>query len=160
LTYSWFGIIGTIGFASALLCGCNSTTDDGSGSGTSNASATGVWSGNDSVSGLGVTALINAAGQATFIRGDGVQFTLAVVTVPFRVPMLGRAIAECATKVGVAVNRDGQRAAGHLHRVGALPDREPNRRHHVDGNTFLTNESHEVSDVRTHWAGPSFHKRE
>jgi hypothetical protein len=72
---SWLGIIGTISFASALLGGCNSTTDDGSGSGTSNASATGVWSGSDSVSGLGVTALINAAGQATFIRGDGVQFT-------------------------------------------------------------------------------------
>jgi fibronectin-binding autotransporter adhesin len=73
---SWFGMIGPIGLTGVLLLGgCNSTTDNGSGSGTSNASATGVWSGSDSVSGLGVTALINAAGQATFIRSDGIQFT-------------------------------------------------------------------------------------
>ncbi|HYB32727.1 MAG TPA: hypothetical protein VED45_04785 [Steroidobacteraceae bacterium] len=39
-----------------------------------NAVATGVWSGSDSASGLSVTGLINAAGLATFIRGDGVQF--------------------------------------------------------------------------------------
>jgi hypothetical protein len=61
--------------AAAVTAGCNSSTDNGSGtSGVTNASATGVWSGTDSVSGLGVTALINAAGQAIFIRGDGVQF--------------------------------------------------------------------------------------
>ena len=62
--------------AAALASGCNSSTDSGSGSGaaTTNASATGLWSGMDSTSGLGLTALINAAGQAVFIRGDGVQF--------------------------------------------------------------------------------------
>ena len=73
---SWFVTFGTIGLAGALLMSaCNSTTDNNSGTSTSNASATGVWSGSDSVSGLGVSALINAAGQATFIRSDGVQFT-------------------------------------------------------------------------------------
>jgi hypothetical protein len=49
-------------------------------SGTSNASATGVWSGSDSVSGLSVTALIDAAGLATFIRSDGVQFVGQIAT--------------------------------------------------------------------------------
>jgi hypothetical protein len=49
-------------------------------SSTPNASATGVWSGSDSVSGLSVTALINAAGLATFIRSDGVQFVGQVAT--------------------------------------------------------------------------------
>jgi hypothetical protein len=58
-----------------ILGGCNSTLDDGSSSTTTTQSATGVWSGTDSVSSLTVIALINAAGQATFIRGDGVQFT-------------------------------------------------------------------------------------
>ena len=72
---SCFRFIGTIGFAGALLLGgCNSTLDNAFGLGTSNSSAAGVWSGSDSVSGLGVTALINSAGQATFIRSDGVQF--------------------------------------------------------------------------------------
>ena len=76
-----FSFIGTIGFAGALLLGgCNnSALDNALGLGTTNGSATGVWSGSDSVSGLGVTALINSAGQATFIRSDGVQF---VGTVP------------------------------------------------------------------------------
>jgi hypothetical protein len=46
----------------------------------SNASATGVWSGSDSVSGLRVTALIDAGGLATFIRSDGVQFVGQVTT--------------------------------------------------------------------------------
>ena len=46
----------------------------------SNGSASGVWSGSDSVSGLSVTALINAAGLATFIRSDGVQFVGQVET--------------------------------------------------------------------------------
>ncbi len=61
----------------ALLMGsnCSSSNDSTSGSTTTNASATGLWSGIDSVSGLGITGMVNAAGVATFIRGDGVQFT-------------------------------------------------------------------------------------
>jgi hypothetical protein len=60
--------------ALALLeSGCNSTSTDNNT--TTTQSATGVWSGIDSVSGLGVTAIINSAGQATFMRSDGVQFT-------------------------------------------------------------------------------------
>jgi hypothetical protein len=65
------GICGTAG-AALLLPACNGSSS--SSTSTTTASATGVWSGTDSVSGLGVTALINAAGQATFIRADGVQF--------------------------------------------------------------------------------------
>ncbi len=59
-----------------LAAGCNSGSDSGSGGTTQ--SATGIWSGTDSTSGLSVTALINSAGNATFIRSDGVQFTGAV----------------------------------------------------------------------------------
>jgi hypothetical protein len=62
--------------AALLLASCNSTIGDDTTSGTTtNASATGFWSGSDSVSGDTVLALINAAGQATFIRSDGLQFT-------------------------------------------------------------------------------------
>ena len=74
---TWIRLVGIISLAAALsgLASCNSTTDSGSGNDTTTASATGVWGGSDSVSGLGVTALINSAGQATFVRSDGVQFT-------------------------------------------------------------------------------------
>lgn len=66
--------------AALALVSCNSPTDTGtgSGSGTTDASATGVWSGTDSVTGLAVTAFIDSSGQATFFRSDGVQFTGAV----------------------------------------------------------------------------------
>ncbi len=61
----------------ALLAGgCNSTGTDSNTNTTQ--SATGVWSGSDSVSGLGVTAIINSAGQGTFMRSDGVLFTGSV----------------------------------------------------------------------------------
>jgi hypothetical protein len=60
--------------ALALLeVGCNATTTDTNN--TTNQSASGVWSGSDSVSGLGVTAIINSAGQGAFMRSDGVLFT-------------------------------------------------------------------------------------
>ena len=74
---SLLGLSGALGITAALSAGCNST-DTGPGSGSSsptNASATGVWSGSDATSGLTVTAIINATGQATFIRSDGVEFT-------------------------------------------------------------------------------------
>jgi predicted small secreted protein len=61
--------------AALLLSSCNSSglgSDNSSGS--TNESATGVWSGTDSVSGFTVSAIINSAGQATFIRSDGIQF--------------------------------------------------------------------------------------
>jgi hypothetical protein len=58
-----------------LVSSCNSSgLDTGSSSSTTNQSATGLWSGTDSVSGFTVSALINSAGQATFIRSDGIQF--------------------------------------------------------------------------------------
>jgi hypothetical protein len=78
---SWIRLVRLTGIAVVVLAigGCNSTMYDNSSSGgTTNASATGIWSGSDSVSGLGITALINAAGQATFIRSDGVQFVGSV----------------------------------------------------------------------------------
>jgi len=60
--------------AALILMSCNSTLDNG-GSGTvTEASPLGVWVGSDSASGQGVTAYINSAGQATFIRADGAQF--------------------------------------------------------------------------------------
>lgn len=66
------GCVGTA-VAALLATGCNSMTDDTAN--TTTQSATGVWSGTDSVSGLGVTAIINSGGQAVFIRSDGIQFT-------------------------------------------------------------------------------------
>jgi hypothetical protein len=74
---SFLRLTSTLGLAAALAVGCNSSDyDSGSNStGTTNASATGVWSGTDSSTELTVTALINAAGEAAFIRSDGVLFT-------------------------------------------------------------------------------------
>jgi hypothetical protein len=68
---SWTRLIGATAALCALVA-CNSSDD--SGCTTTNASATGLWSGTDSVSGLTVTAFINSAGQSTFIRGDGLEF--------------------------------------------------------------------------------------
>jgi hypothetical protein len=70
------GLIGLVAVltASCLAAGCNSSLS-GSGSGnTTDQSATGVWSGTDSVTGDTLVAIINSGGQATFIRSDGVQF--------------------------------------------------------------------------------------
>jgi hypothetical protein len=74
----WIRVIGILGTSlvaagGLIAASCNASVN-ASGDSPSNASATGVWSGKDSVSGLGITALINSAGQATFIRSDGVQF--------------------------------------------------------------------------------------
>ena len=72
----WIRLIGIIGAAGValMLPACNGISSDTNTTSTTNASATGIWSGSDSGSGLGVIALINTAGQATFIRADGVQF--------------------------------------------------------------------------------------
>lgn len=69
--------LGIAGLCGALLAGgCNSTLNDATGSGTGTTqSATGVWTGTDSVTGDTVIALINSGGLGTFIRGDGLQFT-------------------------------------------------------------------------------------
>lgn len=72
----WTDFVAVLGSAAAavVLAGCNSPTDN-SGSSTTDASATGVWTGTDSVTNLAVTAFIDAGGQAVFFRSDGVQFT-------------------------------------------------------------------------------------
>lgn len=69
----WIGLIGV----TVLVCGCNGNSSSSSGSMTP-ASPTGIWGGTDSVTGDSILAFINAAGQATFIRGDGVQFAGSV----------------------------------------------------------------------------------
>jgi hypothetical protein len=66
------GCVGTA-VAALIATGCNGMTEDTAN--TTTQSATGVWSGTDSVTGLGVTAIINSGGQAVFIRSDGIQFT-------------------------------------------------------------------------------------
>jgi len=67
----------SIGIAAALAAtlvgGCKKTTGGGGG-GTTDASATGVWSGTDSVTGSAITALIDSVGDAEFMRADGVLF--------------------------------------------------------------------------------------
>jgi hypothetical protein len=55
--------------------GCGGASDSASStSTTTNASAAGIWSGTDSVSGLTLTGFINSAGLSDFIRSDGVQY--------------------------------------------------------------------------------------
>ncbi len=68
-------ITALIGAAATAIAGCNGT-DYGSNSSTSSStpSATGIWSGTDSVTGLTVTGYIDSADDAVFIRSDGVQF--------------------------------------------------------------------------------------
>lgn len=69
----------------AILCtaGCNCEGDrlclylnstTSTGTTTSTASAAGIWSGIDSATGLELNGFISSAGQADFIRSDGVQF--------------------------------------------------------------------------------------
>lgn len=72
-TITFTAVVG-LGSLVALFAGCNTDLDNNSNS-TTDQSATGVWSGSDSVSGLGVTAIINSGGDAAFIRSDGVLFT-------------------------------------------------------------------------------------
>ena len=67
--------VSALAAAALLLSSCNSTGLDGGGSSsTTDQAATGVWSGTDSVSGFTISALINSAGQASFVRSDGIQF--------------------------------------------------------------------------------------
>jgi len=57
------------------LAGCNGSLYGGmSNPMPTNASATGIWGGTDSVTGLNVAGYIDSAGEAVFIRADGVQF--------------------------------------------------------------------------------------
>jgi hypothetical protein len=72
-TTTFAAVVG-LGSLMALFAGCNTDLNNSSGS-TRYQSATGIWSGSDSVSGLGVTAIINSGGDAAFIRSDGVLFT-------------------------------------------------------------------------------------
>ena len=72
-TTTFTAVVG-LGSLMALFAGCNTDLNNSSGS-TTDQSATGIWSGSDSVSGLGVTAIINSGGDAAFIRSDGVLFT-------------------------------------------------------------------------------------
>jgi hypothetical protein len=69
--------VGVVALGLALAgCGGGGGLDGSGGSTTpSNQSAAGIWSGTDSAgSGLTIDGFINSAGQANFIRSDGVQF--------------------------------------------------------------------------------------
>jgi hypothetical protein len=74
MRFQWTRKTGTLLTLSAVaaLGSCNSS-DNNSDTNTTQ-SAAGVWLGTDATSGLDITAIIAASGQATFIRGDGVQF--------------------------------------------------------------------------------------
>jgi hypothetical protein len=61
--------------AAALPLGCNvGKNDSASTTPIPNASLVGLWSGTDSTSGLGVVAIVDAAGSATILRSDDAQF--------------------------------------------------------------------------------------
>jgi hypothetical protein len=55
-------------------CGGGSATVGGTPPPASNGTPGGIWHGNDSVSGLQVTGLVDESGSFHFLRGDGVQY--------------------------------------------------------------------------------------
>lgn len=57
-----------------LLASCGGGTIGGGSGGGTNAIPGGIWRGNDSVSGLQVTGLVDESGNFHFLRGDGVQY--------------------------------------------------------------------------------------
>jgi len=68
--------------AAFLLASCGGGTigsGTNAGGGGSNAAPGGIWRGNDSVSGLQVTGLVDESGNFHFLRGDGVQYVGATV---------------------------------------------------------------------------------
>ncbi|MDE2137115.1 MAG: hypothetical protein KGJ68_06730 [Gammaproteobacteria bacterium] len=60
--------------AALALGGCTGTDVNTGGTNPTNASATGIWSGTDSVTGLSVIGYVNSTGDAVFMRADGAQF--------------------------------------------------------------------------------------
>jgi hypothetical protein len=72
----WMTLISLAGGLVALgIAGCNGSTYGGMNNPMpTNASATGIWGGTDSVTGLNVVGYVDSAGEAVFIRSDGVQF--------------------------------------------------------------------------------------
>jgi hypothetical protein len=67
-------IAAVLSLAAFALAGCDGTISSMSHPLPKNASATGVWGGTDSVTGMSVVGYIDSAGNAVFIRADGVQF--------------------------------------------------------------------------------------
>lgn len=72
---AWSRLIAALVGAVALaLAACNGMNYGNSTPTMQMPSATGIWGGTDSVTGLTVTGYIDSSGDAVFIRGDGVQF--------------------------------------------------------------------------------------
>lgn len=73
---AWITLIAAaLCLAALALAGCNGTGYTRmSNPMPTNASATGVWGGTDSVTGMSVSGYIDSGGNAAFIRADGVQF--------------------------------------------------------------------------------------
>jgi hypothetical protein len=73
---AWITLISVVGALAAFcVAGCDGTISGRVNNPTpTNASATGVWGGTDSVTGMSVVGYIDSAGNAVFIRADGVQF--------------------------------------------------------------------------------------
>jgi hypothetical protein len=72
---AWIAFIAVAGgFTAFTIAGCNGTAYGGMSPMPTTASATGIWGGTDSMTGLSVAGYIDSAGEAVFIRADGVQF--------------------------------------------------------------------------------------
>jgi hypothetical protein len=66
--------LGATATLALVFSGCNGSSDSGGSSGSTDQSATGLWSGTDSVTGLAITAFVNSTGESVFIRSDGALF--------------------------------------------------------------------------------------
>ena len=67
-------VVAACSLAAFTLAGCNGKYSLSGNPPPTNATATGVWGGTDSVTGLSVSGVIDSNGNAVFIRADGVQF--------------------------------------------------------------------------------------
>jgi hypothetical protein len=70
----------TLSLTVLSACGGSGTSGTNGSTPTANASPGGIWTGGDSVSGLGITGIVDEAGNFHFIRSDGTQYVGTAAT--------------------------------------------------------------------------------
>jgi hypothetical protein len=74
------GIAVILSLTALSACGGSGTSSTAGSTPTVNALPGGIWTGGDSVSGLGITGIVDEAGDFHFIRSDGVQYVGTAAT--------------------------------------------------------------------------------